>query len=365
MLVAVLSALLLAQAAQPSAPPVPSSPQSVAAPDPRCAADPSIVQTSAVGNFPDPFVFCASGVLYAVSTNSRGAGTGKPINVPVAQFTPRQGWRLRLDAGGGQADALQALPPWAAKNDGGGALDLWAPEVMKVGARYVLYFSARHASARTPAGAGRPCIGAAVSDNPAQGFAPQTTALLCTEFAEGVIDPSPFADGGRLYLYFKSDGNCCGLRAGIYVSELRPDGLAVLGAPQALGVVNDRLWEGAVVEAPTVTKHGGRYVLLYSGEVFSSADYGVGYAICDTLRGPCAKPQEGRPGDAEDPSRRVLRKAEALEGPGHQSVFQAGGRDWIAFHALVPGTPRDWRAVRNLHVAPLDWVGDRPVAQVR
>ena len=56
-------------------------------------------------------------------------------------------------------------------------------------------------------------------------------------------------------------------------------------------------------------------------------------------------------------------KAEGcLSGPGHQTVFERGGRQFLVFHAwsATPGcTPA--RKVRFMYIAPLMWRGDAPV----
>jgi hypothetical protein len=53
----------------------------------------------------------------------------------------------------------------------------------------------------------------------------------------------------------------------------------------------DQAWEGNVVENPSMVRHGGRYYLFYSGNEWASADYGTGYALCESVTGPCTKPR--------------------------------------------------------------------------
>ena len=38
---------------------------------------------------------------------------------------------------------------------------------------------------------------------------------------------------------------------------------------------------------------GDRHLLLYSGANWNTADYGVGFAVCDGPAGPCSKPSGG------------------------------------------------------------------------
>jgi GH43 family beta-xylosidase len=198
-------------------------------------------------------------------------------------------------------------------------------------------------------------VGAAVSNSPAGPFVDSAgKPLVCQAELGGTIDASPFLDGGRLYLYFKSDGNCCRLPTHIFAQELRPDGLAVIGQPTRL-LTNGRTWEGKVIEAPTMVKREGKYTLLYSANDFGDGSYAAGYASCAGPAGPCEPV-----GDAPFLKSSVEAK---LFGPGHQALFQAGGQDYIAYHAweLKPDGKRADR--RLLYIDRLDWVDGKPVVR--
>ncbi len=140
----------------------------------------------------------------------------------------------------------------------------------------------------------------------------------------------------------------------IFVQELRPDGLGVVGQPIRL-LTNGRVWEGKVIEAPTMVRRGGGYTLLYSANDFGDGSYAAGHASCAGPLGPC------QPGG--DGPFLKSRPEVALMGPGHQSVFQAGGRDYIAYHAweLKPDGSRGKR--RFLYIDKLDWVDGAPVVR--
>ena len=239
-------------------------------------------------------------------------------------------------------------PAWARRGDA----DIWAPEAIRVGDRYVLYFSARHATLRRPDGLTL-CVGAAVADRPDGPFTPLPQPLSCSP-PHGVIDASPFRDAdGALWLLLKTDGNCCDTPIRILAARLTPDGLACASEPVVVeGLTNDQPWEGGVIEAPQMVVRDGRHVMIYAGNDFGARDYAVGYALCDGPTGPCvdgadnpilSRDSEGRP-----------------NGPGHPSIFAWGGRDWIAYHVWRPsigGQPR-YRAMR---IAPLEWRDGRPV----
>jgi GH43 family beta-xylosidase len=98
----------------------------------------------------------------------------------------------------------------------------------------------------------------------------------------------------------------------------------------------------------------GKYVLLYSANDFGNGSYAAGYASCAGPVGPCQP--AGTPFLKSSPDKKLF-------GPGHQTVFQAGGRDYIAYHAweLRPDGKRGDR--RLLYIDKLDWVDGRPVVK--
>ena len=50
-------------------------------------------------------------------------------------------------------------------------------------------------------------------------------------------------------------------------------------------ISNDQPWEGGVVEAPFMWQQDGRYYLFYSGNMYGTPEYGVGYAVADCPEG--------------------------------------------------------------------------------
>ncbi|MGZ3181403.1 MAG: glycoside hydrolase family 43 protein [Telluria sp.] len=307
----------------------------VGAPAPVTPAPSPVPAPSSLGDFPDPFVLAEQGApYYAYATNAQGK------HVQLARSTDLHAWSAL-------PDAMPALASWINAS----SPNVWAPEVAHIGTSYVLYYTAHDAAS------GRQCVGAAVAAAPTGPFVDKASAPLVCQAAEGgTIDPSPLAVGGKLYLYFKSDGNCCHLPTRIYAQELSADGLAVTGSPVAL-LANERAWEGAVIEAPTMFVKDGRYLLFYSGNDYSGPTYATGYASCTGPLGPCTPA-------ADSP---ILTSRLATEpkliGPGHQDVFQVGDQTWIAYHAWeeLPSGTQGTR--RFLYIDKLDWVDGRPVVR--
>lgn len=276
-------------------------------------------------DFPDPDVLATGDGYFAFATN---AG---PVNVQVAWSRDLESWQVR------RVDALPKLPPWARRGR------TWAPEVSAIGGRYVMYFTAEDWVS------GRQCIGAAVASRPEGPYESESEKpLVCPLEAGGAIDASTFVDDdGTANLLYKTDGNCCGLPTRIQLAQLSADGTALVDAPIELIRQTER-WEGALVEAPTLLKRDGRYVLLYSANDYAGANYAVGYATATAIGGPYAK--------GSGPFMSTSSSALAWFGPGGQDVATApDGTDCLIFHSWDAGV-----RYRGMGVARLSWNDGRP-----
>lgn len=297
-------------------------------------------------DFPDPFLLEYSGGYLAYATNTDNA------NVQMASSADLATWRVLFDdpAAGKLHDALPVLPSWAQ------AGDTWAPEVIQISGTWVLYFTARDTAS------GLQCVGVATSADPRGPFtSPAPQPLVCQTALGGSIDPSPFRDAdGQLYLYFKNDGNnpVADKPTQIFAQRLAADGLSLTGSPVSL-VQNDQPWEGRVVEAPTMVVRGGAYTLFFSANDYGwqpsqrVSSYAIGYATCQGPLGPCA----------DNPDNPFLASSvqPCLSGPGHQTVFQSGGKEYFAFHS--------WSATKDcapanlgrfMHLVQLSWQDGAP-----
>lgn len=299
-------------------------------------------------DFPDPAVLLDNGEFLAYATNA----LGDRANVQMARSKDLVNWQLVTD-GERLHDAMPVLPPWAKPGW------TWAPEVIRTGTGYVLHFTARDRESDLQ------CLGAAFSTSPLGPFVSTATRpLVCQTELGGTIDSHPFRDAdGQLYLYYKSDANNprFGKETDIFVQRLSDDALSVSGEPVAL-LRNDTEWEAHVIEAPTMVRRGERYLLFFSANHFGwethqrLSPYAMGYAVCAGPMGPCT----------DAPENPILhsyndREAGCLSGPGHQSVFSVGERQFVSFHAwsATRGCRRADKG-RYLYIAPLLWEGDTP-----
>lgn len=274
-------------------------------------------------NAPDPFVLKVGKTYYAYATNGGGN------DVPTYQSWDLVHWKFA-------GNALAAQPKW------GRAGLTWAPEVMQFAPnRFVLYYTTHDRLSD------RQCIGAAVSSRPTGPFRdPGERPIVCQADLGGSIDASPFQDrDGQRYLLWKNDGNCCNLNTSLYIQKLGADGLKVVGQEKLL-FTNGLLWEGAVIEAPTLHFEGGYYYLLYSGASYDNDTYAVGYAVSKNLMGPYRK--------ATDP---IVYTEGRVVGPGHQSVVKDGaGKTWLVYHAWTEGAVGDANGgSRSLRIDPVSF----------
>jgi beta-xylosidase len=289
-------------------------------------AEPSFVIDQ---DFPDPDVITVDGQYYAYATNTRA------VNVQYATSPDLATWTVSLD------DVFPELPTWAETGR------TWAPDVTALpDGRFGLYFTALERES------GRQCIGVAVAPAPTGPFVSDApTPLICPLGEGGAIDASSFVDDdGSRYLAWKNDGNCCGLDTWLQLSTLSEDGLAVVGEPVDL-VKQTEEWEGNLVEAPVIVRHGDEYAMFYSANDYGGEDYAMGYALASSVAGPYTK-------GAEPLFITAMSGSTAL-GPGGQDVVVApDGSDRIVYHSWDPAF-----SYRGMSVSVLDWPDDAPVVE--
>jgi beta-xylosidase len=330
-LIFLFTLLLAACAPAATAPPASLPPETATPAEPAPTptyAGPGYANPVYARDFPDPHVIRVGEVFYGYSTASAGR------NIPVIRSTDLDNW----DHIG---DGLLAVPGWSQPGH------TWAPGVIQAGDAFVMYYTTRHTQSR------RQCISVAVSDTPEGPFIDNSDEpFICQLDLGGSIDAYPFEDhDGQLYLLWKNDGNCCGYPVGLWVQPLSADGLSLLGEPVEL-VQRDQAWERPLIENPALVNVDGQYFLFYSGNRWETHEYAVGYAVCQTISGPCDKP-------LREP---IFTYTPQVMGPGGQAFFEdADGNLWMAYHAWVGpvvGYPSGQRA---LHLEPVFFEDGAPV----
>ncbi len=280
-------------------------------------------------NFPDPDVVKVGDTYHAYATN----GDGK--NIQHATSTDLVHWSVVA------SDALPAVGSWALAQSS----LVWAPDVFDNGDGLTMYYTARDRAS------GKQCIGAAKASSPDGPFTPVgDSPLVCPAADGGAIDASSYTENGQRYILWKNDGNCCGIDTWLHIQPVNADGTGTTGSAVSL-IKQDRAFEGNVIEAPTLVKRAGHYILLYSAGNYSGDGYATSYAVSDSLTGPYIK--------AAAPLMTTDSFAGTVRGPGGQDVVVGpDGRDHIVFHG--------WNSsysYRALYVADLGWANGNPVVR--
>lgn len=289
-------------------------------------------------NFADPDIMKVGRTHYAYATNSDGR------NIKWATSTDLVDWTVQ------GSDALPRLgawadPDWSFPPGGSGDHGVWAPEVFAAGPRnFVMWYSAHDRTS------GKQCIGAATATAPGGPFVPRDTTLVCTPETGGVIDASSFTENGRRYMLWKNDGNCCAHDTWLHIQQVSADGLRRTGTETEL-IKQNKPFEGTLVEAPTLWKHGSTYVLFYSANFFGNGSYLSSYATSTRLRGPYTK--------ASAPLMTTDAFAGSVRGPGGQDIVTGpDGKDRIIFHGWNDGF-----TYRAMYSQRLDWQDSRPIVE--
>lgn len=279
------------------------------------------------GNFADPFVLITGSTAYAYASNISGA------NIPVGEIN------TATQVGQLLGDALPNLPSWTSPGY------VWAPSVYDRGdGTFVMYYNTVYGYP------GHQCVSVATSSNPAGPFVDNSSApFVCPLNLGGAIDASMIKVNGSPYLIYKSDGNCCNLPTTIFSQPLTSDLLNTTGTPTAL-IKNDQSWEADVVEAPEMIQIGNQLWLFYSGNDWNTANYGIGYAKCSSITGPCTKPSSA-PLTSSTPD---------AVGTGGQTFIVQGTKAGMAYHGWMPGQVNTSTGERRLYVGVVDFTGALP-----
>lgn len=173
-------------------------------------------------------------------------------------------------------------------------------------------------------------IEAVVSDFP--GFRQRLRSLLA----------SPFPDGARTAI----GAILTAMRTPVYAQELDP-GTRRLTGERVVVLENDQDWEAHLIEGIWVVQRSDRFYMFYSGNDFSTPEYGTGVAVADAPLGPYRKVE-----------RPLLRSTAEWAGPGHPSVAPGpDGDPWLFLHAFFPGQA-GYKKFRALLAVPVSFNRD-------
>jgi beta-xylosidase len=288
------------------------------------------------GYFADPFVLRLPDGTYVAY------GTGKIVGGRVFEVL-RSSDLLTWTSVGGALEPLGDDP----------GQDYWAPEVVRVDGRYVMYYSVGTGDVGHK-------LRVATADDPVGPF--RDAGVVLTPDEPFAIDPHPFQDAdGEWWLFYAHDV-LEGPRAGTTIAVDRLVDLTRLaGDPRTIlrasgdwqlflreREMYGQVWDWHTLEGPFVIPREGRLHLLYSGGNWEEPSYGLSYAVADHPLGPWSEPVPG-------PAILQTRPGVVL-GPGHASAVKDGaGEDWLAYHAWDPA-----RTARRFCLDRLAWGPDGP-----
>jgi hypothetical protein len=259
--------------------------------------------------FADPFVLHAGSAYHLYATNGRGKNI---LHVTSANLSS---WNLA-----GEDDAMPTLPPWAAPEG-----ITWAPGVLQVSAsRFVLFFASKRAGSAPVGEKGQMCVGRAIATSAAGPFVDTSAAPLYCESSRWSLDPSPFADSdGTLYLVWRQDVDDPARTTptnALYVRKLSADGASFAPGSAAKELLRrtNGSWEDPIIENPAMVVSNGKRFLFYSGNLWRTDHYAVGYATCATAMGPCTKVSTTAPWLVSNPG-------VGMTGPGGEEVIRTMG----------------------------------------
>lgn len=240
----------------------------------------------------DPFILEDEGWYYIYGTHSADG-------IVVYRSQDLKSWSDLC----GNAEGGLALH----KNDSWGEKWFWAPEVYKIGKKYVMTYSAEEH------------ICYAESDSPCGPFIQSEKRPYLEEKG---IDSSIFWDKGNPYIFwvrFQPYGIWVAPMSGD-LSEVKMENAKLVLKPEP------NTWEHVqafVSEGPCVINHEGKFYLTYSCNDYQSPDYAVGFAVADNVMGPYTRYEENP----------ILHRHLGYVGTGHHSLFKRGNGYYMVYHA--------------------------------
>ena len=219
---------------------------------------------------------------------------------------------------------------------------IWAPDINKIGDKYVMYYSMSTWGGEWTCG-----IGIATADKPEGPFTDLGKLFRSNEInIQNCIDPFYIEDNGKKYLFW-------GRFHGIYGTELTDDGLS--------------LKKGAPIEQIAGTAYEGTYIHKRDGYYYLFASIG---RCCEGLKSTyttvvgrsknlCGPYVDKKGRSMSDNHHEILiQKNKAFVGPGHNSelVTDKKGNEWMFYHAVSVANPEG----RVLMMDRVQWKGGWP-----
>lgn len=279
----------------------------------------------------DPTIIRHEGTYYAYGTQDDGVwGNEYGLKyIPIIQSDDLVTWSYI-----GSVFTGVTRPSWGTLNAG-----LWAPDIVKVGDKFLLYYSL------SAWGDPNPGIGVASADHPAGPWTDNGKLFNSSEIGvNNSIDPNVFyGEDGKLYLVW-------GSFRGIYGLELTDNGLSIQGGLES-GVQNKIHIAGTPTSSAfSTTTYEGAYVTYRNGYYYMFLSTG---SCCNGLNstynvrvGRSTSPlgeyvdHLGRTMKQASVGFQVVTKSTYFVGVGHNAITtDDAGDDWIIYHGFDISQP--------------------------
>ena len=293
----------------------------------------------------DPSILYTTGGYYRYVTGNGG------MRVPVSKSS---NW---INGWGAEREALAKPADWSAGH-------YWAPDVVRVGSKYFLYYSAAIKTSWPYYGAKSAhfhehAIGVACSNYPNRGF--KDCSLRPYGFdswavrdsnKNGAIDAKVIGHAGKYYLLWSVDWGVKGRRGYETPRKIRGCRLhshmkSCATSPKTLIHAHNNTWERGTVENPAMIYGGdGNFHLFYSGGNFENA-YATGHTVCGKTPISSCKHQKSSP--------LIDNKKWGLPNVGGMDFFPVFWGVWGAvFHSAPDFNPANGDP-RKTYVTTIHW----------
>ena len=246
---------------------------------------------------------------------------------------------------------LTTLPVWHKRAVPGNRGHLWAPDVIHLDGRYLLYYSVSTWGVRTSA------IGLVSNvtldpNAPDYRWVDQGMVIQSSDEVNfNAIDPGiTLGSDGKLWMTFGS------YWSGIKLIQLD----RATGKRMAPDSPVSALAYSDAIEAPCLWHHDQHYYLFVNwGQCCRGVDstYNIRVGRSASITGPYL--DKAGTDLLQDGGSRFLETTGQFIGPGHAAIFSEGRTDWLGYHYYDAAR----RGLASLAVAPLQWDADGwPVA---
>jgi arabinan endo-1,5-alpha-L-arabinosidase len=305
---------LLVLLARLAAAQAPSASEGDAKDDPGKADAPDALTLSGSVGAHDPTIAVCAGKYYRFSTG---------LGIPMAVSSDLKSW-----APAGSGTVFDRIPAWT-RSAVPGSTDFWAPEVVKLGGRYRIYY------AISTFGSNVSAIGVA-SNATLDPLSPDYAwidegAVIESRRADdfNAIDPAvAFAPNGAPYLAFGS------FWSGIKLVELDRDTGKLAKPGESPLPIARRPSPPDAIEGAYILPKDGKYYLFVSFDFCcrgSSSTYNIRVGRSNSIEGPYLD-RDGKP-MLEGGGTLVRESGARYKGPGHNSVLVDAGVYYLVYHA--------------------------------